>query len=422
MSGIVNQFEYENRVIAQAFTTPDLTPFLSLTPECFTDQRSSNIHLAIRELSANSVDIDPVNVFEWLQSNVRNAEPIESLFERVEKGEQGGPWFSKLCDMLQEAAIHRHILSQIDTAKAEAQMAPNAKEARQTAIGRILALNEVTPDDCMSTGLEGLREVIGECEVNFKKSPEEKAKPIGIPTGFKGLDRILNGFQDENLYMLGAETKRGKTVMGCNLARNAAYNGKRVLYVSLEMNAKTLIRRILSAESDISPNLIQSGTLEDWQLDRLTEGAKIMKGYAHRIKILNQAGLSTFQLATIIRQMKMADELDFVIIDYMQLLRHEGGHSREREVAQVSETLVAIAVTNKVPILALTQLNETGQIRESRAVEHNASAFMRIEYQEDAWTEGAGDVECRLNVVLNRHNLPDSFMMSFRRAYQKFVE
>src|SRR5688572_14344848 len=74
---------------------------------------------------------------------------------------------------------------------------------------------------------------------------------IGIPTGFKKLDRACGGLRDANLYVFAGRTGMGKSAFGLSVAANAARAGYTSLYVSLEMSNSVLAMRMLSGLSGV---------------------------------------------------------------------------------------------------------------------------------------------------------------------------
>jgi replicative DNA helicase len=72
-----------------------------------------------------------------------------------------------------------------------------------------------------------------------------------------------------------------------------------------------------------------------------------------------------------------------LIVDYLQLIPDgdlgRKQDSRERRIAAMSAQLRALAIELKWPIIALSQLNDDGQIRESRAVGHDAEIVLEVQ-------------------------------------------
>ncbi len=74
----------------------------------------------------------------------------------------------------------------------------------------------------------------------------------GVPTGFPSLDRMLMGFREGQLIIIGARPAVGKTSFALNLALNAAAAGYTVGFFSLEMSGKEVAQRLICAYAMIS--------------------------------------------------------------------------------------------------------------------------------------------------------------------------
>jgi len=81
------------------------------------------------------------------------------------------------------------------------------------------------------------------------------------------------------------------------------------------------------------------------------------------------------------RRLKATGELDIVIVDYLQLVNPAITRevNRQREVADISRRLKVMAGELKVVVIALSQLNESGRMRESRAIGQDADIVLFIE-------------------------------------------
>jgi replicative DNA helicase len=70
--------------------------------------------------------------------------------------------------------------------------------------------------------------------------------------------------------------------------------------------------------------------------------------------------------------------LDFIVIDYVQKIRTPKGHSRQRELADVSEELGVLAQEFDCPLFALSQVNDGGRTREAEDLENDADIVLKL--------------------------------------------
>lgn len=89
-----------------------------------------------------------------------------------------------------------------------------------------------------------------------------KSDVTGVTTGFKDLNKKMNGFQRTDLILIAARPAMGKTAFSLNLVQNAAIKGNASVAVfSLEMSKEQLVQRMLSSQSSVDLKRIKTGTL-----------------------------------------------------------------------------------------------------------------------------------------------------------------
>ena len=416
--------DLEGQIISSCLQGADLTEFVSLSADCWTSQVHQNVHKVVCDLFMSGNDVDQISVYHSLQSTTTPVK-FDYLMNMSSEYVMVASTFGKMCQSLRESTQQRRVVQAVSEAVVLAKDASSAYEARQTAIGRLLDMDDLTPEQRLFSAKDSLQSVIGLAQAAFERPEAEKNKPPGISSGIQGLDKILGGFRPGGLYVLGAGTGRGKSVLGVNIGFDAAVRDTKVMYCSLEMSHVDLMRRIVSSESGIAGNLIESGHLSSDQIDSLQHSAGRIYSASGNFLILDQPSLSLYQLGAAVRQQVKLGKCDMVIIDYLQLLRTDSTYSREREVAEISSSLVAIARTNEIPVIALSQLNDGGQIRESRAVEHDATGILKIAYPEHVeseWSDGHETVEGTIIVQKHRHGRTGKVNVMFDRPKQRFYE
>ncbi|HPT22177.1 MAG TPA: replicative DNA helicase, partial [Bacteroidales bacterium] len=217
---------------------------------------------------------------------------------------------------------------------------------------------------------------------------------VGTPSGFTKLDRLTSGWQKSELVIIAARPSMGKTAFALSMARNMAIeHGKNVAIFSCEMSSVQLVNRLIVAETDIPGDKIKNGRLneEEWkQLD-----SRIKKLVQAPIFIDDTPAISIFELRAKCRRLMAQHKLDIVIVDYLQLMSGpDSSGSREQEVSTISRSLKSIAKELNIPILALSQLNRSvemrggtkrpllSDLRESGAIEQDADMVVFIHRQE----------------------------------------
>lgn len=208
----------------------------------------------------------------------------------------------------------------------------------------------------------------------------------GIDTGYKKLNEKTSGFQNSDLIVIAARPSMGKTALALSLARNATLQNACVGFFSLEMSAEQIVLRLLSAESGIPHNKIRNAsvTTDDWTV--LTTVA----GRLANVKLFidDTAMQSISEVRAKARKLKMENNLDLLVIDYLQLLHGSKKHeNRHQEVSEISRSLKALAKELNIPIIALAQLSRAvdsrvdkrpmlSDLRESGAIEQDADVIM----------------------------------------------
>jgi len=205
----------------------------------------------------------------------------------------------------------------------------------------------------------------------------------GIATGFAKLDELTGGLKPGQLIVMGARPGMGKTSIALFIARNAAKQGKRVLFYSLEMLKADLLKILLAAETNISRTAIRDGKINSYNWDTISNTIpKIENLPIHWVDIPN---LSINRLTALTKSINRKNKVDLVIIDYLQLLRSSGKPQyREQEVAAISRSLKALSLSLQIPVIVNSQLNRLAEnerpklshLRESGSIEQDADIVL----------------------------------------------
>lgn len=138
-----------------------------------------------------------------------------------------------------------------------------------------------------------------------------------IKTGYTDLDEIIN-IQGNNLIVLGSRICMGKSTFALNILRNIAIEQKMpALYFNLEWSKEMIISKLATNYLMIK----YSDVLKDKQYEK-NFSREILK--EAKIYIEDKPGISISEICQIARKMKQEQDIKFILIDYLQLVKYDG--------------------------------------------------------------------------------------------------
>lgn len=220
----------------------------------------------------------------------------------------------------------------------------------------------------------------------------------GIETGYKVLDKTLNGLNKSDFIVVSARPSMGKTAFAINIALNIAKHHN-ISFFSLEMSKEQLLERALAAKALIQMNNIKSGKLTDKEWTRVSQESGIIVNSGLRIydKIYSLNGIKAE-----CKKRKLQSSLDVVVIDYLTLIDGaEKSDNRVQEVSKISRQLKLMAKELNVVVVALAQLSRAPEgrndhrpilsdLRESGSIEQDADIVISL-YRDEYYNPNTDD-------------------------------
>lgn len=234
----------------------------------------------------------------------------------------------------------------------------------------------------------------------FSERYENGSKP-GISTGIDAIDNHTGGMRKGELWVVGAKTSGGKSILMLQMASAAIIEGKRVAIFTLELGTDEVVGRLISCMGRIPISQIMNPkTVTKVYLERIKNQAKSIESTG--LLVCDSADMTIDTISGHCIRLKETGGLDLVVIDYVQMVASPRikGQNREQEVAGISRACKQLAKRLKCPVLTATQLNEQSQARESRAIEHDADNIIVIDHDKDG-SEGNSTIrfwKCRNGV------------------------
>ena len=224
----------------------------------------------------------------------------------------------------------------------------------------------------------------------IEKAYSENGSQGGLKVGFKNLDEATNGFMPGQMIVLAARPGCGKTSFAMNMVTNIASrkDSKEVVAVfDLEMSAVELVFRMMSNVAGIDSRDIQNGLENKEGLDKVWLAQDVLKN--SNVYIDDSAMITCEQIMSKCRRLKaQKGRLDFVVIDYLQLISPSAAtasRSKNEQVGEISRFIKLLAKELKVPVLILSQMSRSienrdredktpklSDLRESGSIEQDA--------------------------------------------------
>ena len=257
----------------------------------------------------------------------------------------------------------------------------------------------------------------------------------GLSTGFRDLDKKINGLNKTDLLLIAARPGMGKTSIALNIALNVAkkYSDRTVAFFSLEMSREQLVMRLMATESFVDNQSLVTGQLSDEEWTKLGIAATALS--QTDIRVDDNPSITVAEMNAKCRRI---DNLGLVLIDYLQLMTSAGGPQRPSDnrvqiVSEISRALKIMAKELNVPVICLSQLSRANEsradkrpmlsdLRESGAIEQDADEVLFL-YRDDYYNENSEEknvAECI--VAKNRHGETGTVKLQWLPQYTSFAD
>lgn len=365
---IPNNIEAEQSVIGSMFLSKYALQkaIETLSIENFFLEKHGKIFDCIKDLTTKEVAIDI--------TTVTNALKDKNILQEV----GGVEYLTEILDATPTAANVDHYIKIVEDKSILRTLINEATEIATMGYSSDSPINE-TLDKAESKILNVIKnrkssefktmpEVLTEVQAKLEQLAENKGKISGLATGMFDIDRITNGFHENELIILAARPSMGKTALALNMATNMAINSKKsVIIFTLEMRADQLVSRMISSLGQIDASKLQNGNLlnEDWK--RVNEAMSQLGETS--IYIDDSPGVTIGDIRAKCRRIANLDpNLGVVFIDYLTLIGSNNRYAgnRQQEVSEISRSLKTLALELKIPIICLAQLSRTPELREDK--------------------------------------------------------
>ena len=381
-----------------------------ISRDLFYEENHRIILDAIMEIRARGSTADIVSVAQQIPSLRGQILTLTNFLVSDVKG-----LVQRLRDCVQARGVAKAIR---EISEMQSDLKP-ASYVVEEATKQIMALSE-----CRDVSYRTLIDVASEAIHEIETRKACKTAYAGVESGLERLDQMTDGFQKGDYILLGARPSVGKTALALTLAMNAALKGAKIGFMSLEMKDTALLKRILSAQSNVSMQAIRTGCLGLRAMQDLISGASIISGM--KIFFADVPNMAINDLIAESRILRTREKIGMLIIDYIGLINvPQSDTPRWETFSMVSQRLKSLARELNIPVLALSQLGRQSDgkrpglsdLRESGSLEQDADLIMFL-HREDTSNDQSQPV--KLIVAKQRNGETGDIDLMFDKSRMKF--
>jgi len=272
-------------------------------------------------------------------------------------------------------------------------------------------------------------ETIEKIEERYKRE-DSNMKYYGIPW----LDKHTGGAVDGEMTILAARPSCGKTAFSLQVALHMAYRNKHVAIFSLEMNRHVLVERLFAHISAVNLQKIRyAKNLDEIDFKAIIEASTDIASM--NINIFDSVH-NVEEIRSVCRDLKNKGQLDYVVIDYLQLCGSIKRTSGATElVSHISRSFKLMTLEFEIPFLVLSQLNRENQkenkmpkltdLRQSGSLEQDTDNVFFLHDPDYGEAEESAKEKREIQIIIakQRNGEKDIFnKIIFEPSSQRFME
>ncbi|NBW18134.1 MAG: hypothetical protein EBR82_60185 [Caulobacteraceae bacterium] len=250
-------------------------------------------------------------------------------------------------------------------------------------------LSDVSQSAGVVQAKSAMADVVPDWWTTFEADYKSREVQGKLRTGMPSFDRVLKGFPSGTFTVIGARTGDGKTALSGQIAYESCKVGAKGRFYSLEMTLSEMLAVFLWRDSNVHPSFYDNRQMTEQHWEVLRASKERLKRLP--LSVVSSPRLTLSSLIRDARRAKFYDDIDFVLVDYLQLVRAEStrkGANRTEIVGEISHELKALSLDLQIPVIAPVQLNRDtikekreptkADIREAGDIEHDADIVLLL--------------------------------------------
>ena len=237
-----------------------------------------------------------------------------------------------------------------------------------------------------------------------------------LPTGIPLLDDAIWGLHRSELTVIAARPGEGKTSLCLQLCRHLADQGRRVLFVSLEMTRHQLTERLLVQMTQTDAWTLRRGQGTTEFIAKL-EPLKVLWD-KFNLRFVDGTGYTIEQMRHLVNQLEAhGGTPDVLVVDFIQLIALESGLQRFDAIAEYLRMLKELAMLHSMAVVVCSQVNREasknknkkptlGNLKGSGALEELADCVVMCWWEELGSEEKPKGLKYWFLIEKQRHGPP----------------
>jgi replicative DNA helicase len=264
------------------------------------------------------------------------------------------------------------------------------------------------------------------------RADREKKRTGGIFTGLYNVDARIGPLLRGELMLIAARPGKGKTVLALQAAVHNAKQGRRTLFVSLEMKDRELALRYVCEAGDVDSLHLRNNTLSEHELVQMEQASDEV---SFPLRLFAPEKYTTFsEIKGVIKHAQMVHGCEAVYVDYIGRIRPTKDDRMLKRSELIGEWIIgfkSIAKELDIPVVVLAQLNRDsdkdkphmGHLAESSDLEREADMILFLYHPEDESEKKEANIKQAIVIVgKHRHGMSGDIPVGWEPSRTRFVD
>ena len=366
--------ESERALLGAILINPAVMNSISLEPETFYDIGHQSIYRAMRSIGSRDLDVVVLSEYLERKGQLDSAGGMTYLIKLA--SECPNSYNHEVYErIIQDTAIRRHVIRTCETLAGSA-----IKEGSDITDAISQAVTDLVQSAKPKGGAVSISQFMAELYEEIAERADDPKFIHGLETGLKDFDKITHGLQKGEEFILAGQPGTGKSLLAFQLGCGMAANGHAGAVYALEMSGKAMVRRRLSAITKIPTYNLQSGVDMANNWERLNKGVSEIEPLP--IYISDATDWTTLQLRADLSRLKSQMQVEWFVLDYLDLLVDNVGKDRNEKSEYLSRQIHGICKDLELAGIVIQSLNKQGYGQSPRM--SHLSGSHKVSYDADS--------------------------------------